>query len=108
MPTVESCTLISQSLPYYNALGPGNPLLFCLYFADLMDVLGLAVHGNYIYWTDRSNPLQPLARAHKVSGRHQETLLRNVGGLHGLVAVNKSADPGWTVSSVSLKDARGH
>ena len=59
-----------------------------------MDVLGLAVHGNYIYWTDPANLLQPLARAHKVSGRHQESLLRKVGGFHELVAVNKSADPG--------------
>ena len=63
-------------------------------FAELSDVLGLAVHGNYVYWTDRGNSQRPLGRADKQSGLHSEALLRNLGGLHGLVAVNKSADPG--------------
>ena len=76
-------------------LSCSNTLLFCLCFADLVNVLGLAVHGSYIYWTDRENSHQPLARADKFSGQHPEPLLENVGGFHGLVAVNKSADPGW-------------
>ena len=69
-------------------------LCSCLCFAELSDVLGLAVHGSYIYWTDRGNSQRPLGRADKHNGQHSEALLENIGGFHGLVAVNKSADPG--------------
>ena len=72
-------------------------LCSCLCFAELSDVLGLAVHGSYIYWTDRGNSQQPLGRADKHNGQHSEALLVNINGFQGLVAVNKSADPGWTV-----------
>ena len=68
----------------------------CLCFTDLSDVLGLAVHGSYIYWTDRGNSKVPLGRADKNSGHPSESLLSGLSGLHGLVAVNKSADPGRT------------
>jgi hypothetical protein len=71
--------------------------LVCLCFSDLSDVLGLAIHGNYIYWTDRGNSDMTLGRADKSSGVPSETLLSDISGLHGLVAVNKSADPGWKV-----------
>ena len=68
----------------------------CLCFTDLSDVLGLAVHGSYIYWTDRGNLKVPLGRADKNSGHPSESLLPGLSGLYGLVAVNKSADPGRT------------
>ena len=38
----------------------------------------------------------PLGQADKNSGHPSEPLLRGLSGLHGLVAVNKSADPGRT------------
>ena len=60
----------------------------------LSDVLGLAVHGDHIYWTDRGNIRQSLARADKIMGRHKESLVMNIGGFHGLIAVNLSMNPG--------------
>ena len=60
----------------------------------LSDVLGLAVHGDHIYWTDRGNIHQPLARADKIMGQHKESLVMNIGGFHGLIAVNKAIHPG--------------
>ena len=60
----------------------------------LSDVLGLAVHGDHIYWTDRGNIEQSLARADKNDGRNKEPLVMNVGGFHGLIAVNQSTNPG--------------
>ena len=85
-------------MPPNSLIGFGDTLVFifflCLCFVELSDVLGLAVHGSYIYWTDRGNSQQPLGRADKHSGQRSVALLENLGGLHGLVAVNKSADAG--------------
>ena len=68
------------------------------YFLPLLvgleDVLGLAVHGSYIYWTDRGNIDFSLARADKNTGGSKEALIRNIGGFHGLIAVNQSVFPG--------------
>ena len=68
--------------------------LLSSYIVGLEDVLGLAVHGSYIYWTDRGNIEFSLARADKVSGRSKEALIRNIGGFHRLIAVNQSIVPG--------------
>ncbi len=54
------------------------------------DVSGLAVHGNYLYWTDRSGNGVSMARVDKVEFNGAETVL-NTGGLHGLLAVDHSA-----------------
>lgn len=63
-------------------------------FTGLRDVLGLAVNGDHVYWTDRGNIDQSFARANKMSGQYLEPLIRNVGGYHGLIAVNQSTVPG--------------
>ena len=50
---------------------------------------GLAVHGDYLYWTDRDTTVAPLARAPKSGGSNAaEILLKDVSGSLGLVAVN--------------------
>ncbi len=54
------------------------------------DVSGLAVHGNYLYWTDRSGNGASMARVDKVEFTVPETVL-DTGGLHGLLAVDHSA-----------------
>ena len=62
----------------------------------LEDVLGLAVHGEYLYWTDRGNSMNALVRAFKDVNRigtGQETILEGYSGLYGLVAVNGSTQP---------------
>ena len=51
---------------------------------------GLAVHGNYLYWTDRSGTGASMARVDKVEFTASETV-HNSGGLHGLLAVDHSA-----------------
>ncbi len=69
----------------------------CVYIcSDLNNVLGLAVNGRYIFWTDRFNSQTALGRALKVGGGSPvpENVLSNVNGLHGLVAVNITAPPG--------------
>ena len=62
--------------------------------SGLEDVLGLAIHGSYIYWTDRGNIDFSLARADKNTGRSKEALIHGIGGFHGLIAVNQSVEPG--------------
>ena len=71
-----------------------NLELLSSYIVGLDDVLGLAVHGSYIYWTDRRNSDFALARADKVTGRSKEALISNIGAFHGLIAVNQSIVPG--------------
>lgn len=48
---------------------------------------GMAIHRDYLYWTDRDHFDTPLARAPK-NGGTVTTVLSDVSGANGLIAVN--------------------
>ena len=66
-----------------------------LTLTGLEDVFGLAVHGDYIYWTDRLATARALVRARKSSGDGEQVILAQRTGLRGLIAVNSTAENGW-------------
>ena len=61
---------------------------------DLGLVLGLAVGGDYIYWTDRTVTSRVIGRADKSDGSPSLSLLNGVSGVGGVVAVDISAPSG--------------
>ena len=65
---------------------------FSLSLRNTRDVLGLAIHGDYIYWTDRFE--SNLVRAQKSTGDGEYVILAGYPGLLGLVAVNSTAETG--------------
>ena len=67
---------------------------FSLSLSDTEDVFGLAIHGDYIYWTDRFLSSRALVRAEKSTGDEEEVILVGYPGLRGLVAVNSTAETG--------------
>ena len=60
-------------------------------------MFGLAIHGDYIYWTDRFLSSRALVRAQKSSGGGEKVILENYVGLSGLVAVNSTTDTGGSL-----------
>ena len=70
---------------------------FSLSLRNTGDVFGLAIHGDYIYWTDRFLSSRALVRAQKLSGEWEEVILVNYAGLSGLVAVNSTTDTGGSL-----------
>ena len=63
-------------------------------YTDLESVLGVAVIGDYVYWTDRASSRYSLGRAPKRGGGAREVVLEDSLGLQGLWAVNTSASLG--------------
>ena len=69
----------------------------------LRQVLGLAVIGDHIYWTDRDNTPRSMGRAEKRIGMDPTALLSSSFGLGGIVAVNTTARIGeWCLPSLLL------
>lgn len=67
----------------YSSLSGGHP----------GDIAGLAVHGDYLYWTDRGGHISPLGRVDKMHFGHVEDVLpEGVGGVHSVLAANQTAE----------------
>ena len=67
----------------YSSLSGGHP----------GDIVGLAVHGDYLYWTDRSGEGPSLGRVDKVNlGGLEDVLAMGVSGVHSVLAANQTAE----------------
>ncbi len=67
------------------------------------DVSGLAVLGDYLYWTDRGGSSVSLGRAEKVRlGSFEEVL--DTGGLHGILGVDQRTPSSECVGGMGLSE----
>ena len=62
-----------------------------LSISPLSEVKGLAVHGDFVYWTDIESQFS-IGRARKENGNDKLTLFEHYDGVLGLVAVNVSEE----------------
>lgn len=61
----------------------------------LSNVFGLAIHGEFVYWTHQGAQYT-LGRANKITGEGREEVVGDRSGLRALTAVNMSAAIGMT------------
>ena len=60
----------------------------------------LAVHGEFLYWADRSGNHASISRVNKKNGRNAETV-STVGGVYGLLAANQSTETSMSLCSLT-------